>query len=161
MFNFLALGFEGYQYVLRSGGSRSYPDRLICPKGPSPRSILPTLACCLALWRTLVITPLVVPAQILLCQTLTCFFLLSFNNSLQVLSEIHLPFASATSGNIVSRALDAVSADEEDPQFYKRGLPVVSFRCGMLTSGFSFSLPNLYLLVAVGSPTSSRPIILT
>jgi len=40
-------------------------------------------------------------------------------------SEIHLPFEA---GNVVSRAIDAVSSDEQDPQYYKRGLPVVSFR---------------------------------
>jgi len=40
-------------------------------------------------------------------------------------SEIHLPFEGTTA---IGRAVDAAVSDVEDPQHYRRGLPVVSFR---------------------------------
>jgi len=55
-----------------------------------------------------------------------------------ILSEIHLPFKDT--GNLVSRALDSVSSDEEDPIYYKRGLPVVSFR---FTDKFQAEYPHV------------------
>jgi len=40
-------------------------------------------------------------------------------------SEIHLPFQPST---VIGHILDKAVADTEDPQHYRRGLPVVSFR---------------------------------
>jgi len=44
-----------------------------------------------------------------------------------VVSEIHLPF-EAPATTVVGRMIESATDDTEDPQFYRRGLPVVSFR---------------------------------
>lgn len=49
------------------------------------------------------------------------------NSAAQIVSEIHKPYEPPA--GIVSKAVEAVTTtDTEDPQFYRRGLPVVSFR---------------------------------
>jgi len=44
----------------------------------------------------------------------------------KILSEIHVPYQSASS--VVGKVLDAASKEVDNPAHYKRGLPVVAFR---------------------------------
>ncbi|KAG8920458.1 hypothetical protein FRC01_000744 [Tulasnella sp. 417] len=45
----------------------------------------------------------------------------------KVVSEIHLPYEGSMT-SAIGHALESATTDTEDPQYYRRGLPVVSFR---------------------------------